>query len=142
MDNEAASALVFEALAHAMAGNSDKAATALQTLGEQTDEAQMYGVCCAFAGAGEMMLRRLYGDQAPTDGNGMFVLEELVPGAAASDPPQAFSLRFITAYANDDPETCMALFNAALHASPSEYVDSVCALLADVAGLCRLASKH
>jgi hypothetical protein len=36
----------------------------------------------------------------------------------------------------------MALFNAALHASGEEYVDSVCALLADVAGLCRLASQH
>ena len=143
MDHTAASNLIFDALAHAVAGNSEKAADALTDLGRNSDDHQMYGVCCAIAGAGEHMLRRLYGDQAPAPGSdGMFVLGELVPGALAADPPEAFALRFLTAYANGDTDTCMALFNAALQSDGDQYVDSVCALLAHVAGLCRLALKH
>ncbi|WP_327435691.1 hypothetical protein OG279_09495 [Streptomyces sp. NBC_01201] len=141
MDHTAASNLIFDALAHAVAGNSEKAADALSDLGQNSDNSQMYGVCCAIAGAGEHVLRRIYGDQAPTDGTGMFVLEGLEPGAVV-DPPELFALRFLTAYANNDPDTCMALFSAALQSDGDQYVDSVCALLAHVAGLCRLALKR
>ncbi|UZK54056.1 hypothetical protein NEH16_07745 [Streptomyces drozdowiczii] len=59
-----------------------------------------------------------------------------------ADPPKAFAVRFLTAYANGDHDTCLALFEAALHASDEQYVSSVCALLADVAGIYRLALKR
>lgn len=140
MDAEAASVLVFETLAHAVAGNSDQAATGLQTLGTQSDNHQMYGVCCALGETGKLMLNRLYGDRAPKPENGdLWVLEQIKPGALADDPPKTFALRFLVAYANGDTDTAMALFNAALASEGDQYVDSVCALLADAAGLCRLA---
>lgn len=142
MDHTAATELIWDALAAAVSGDSERAAGALESLGRNSDDHQMYGVCCAIAGAGEHVLRRIYGDQAPTPGtDDMFVLGELVPGTLAADPPEAFALRFLTAYANGDTDTCMALFNAALQSDGDQYVDSVCALLAHVAGLCRLALK-
>lgn len=134
--------LISTALAAAYAGDSEHAADALATLGQQSDNNRMYGVCCALAAAGEQMLRRLYGDLAPVKGDGMFVLEGLKPDSPVVDAPELFALRFLTAYANGDTETCLALFDAALSSDGDQYVDSVCALLAHVAGLCRLALKH
>ena len=85
------------------------------------------------------MLRKLYGDQAPkTPADGMFVLQ-VDPGAVGKDPAKAFSVRFLAAWANGDQDTCNALFTAATRASDEEYVDSVCALFADVVGITRLA---
>ncbi|MEV8396322.1 hypothetical protein [Streptomyces niveus] len=140
MDTEAASTLLFETLAHAVAGNSEQAATGLQTLGSQSDDNQMYGVCFGLANVGTMMLNRIYGERAPKPENGdMWALHQLKPGAFDADPPQAFASRFLVAHANGDTDTAMALFNAALASEGDQYVDSVCALLADVAGLCRLA---
>ncbi|WP_282686296.1 MULTISPECIES: hypothetical protein [unclassified Streptomyces] len=132
--------LVFEALAHAIDGNASEAATALMTIGQASDDNRMYGVCCAIASAGTHALSLVYGDRAPKPGTSdMYVLQELKPGAIDGDPPKAFAVRFLTAYANGDTATCMALFNAALRSSDDEYVSSVCALLADVAGIYRLA---
>lgn len=142
MDQTQTGDLVFEALAHAVAGNADEAATTLMTIGQASDNSVMYGVCCAIASAGTHALGLVYGDQAPTPGTGMYVLEELKPGAMEADPPKAFAVRFLTAYANGDTPTCLALFEAALHASDEQYVSSVCALLADVAGIYRLALKR
>ncbi|MFF1958005.1 hypothetical protein ACFVWX_13565 [Streptomyces sp. NPDC058220] len=136
MDQAEASKLVFNALAHAVAGDSDAAATSLESLGTQSDNHQMYGVCCAIAEVGKRMMQRLFGEQ-PTDS--MVVLQELKPGAAMADPHRAFALRFLTAYANDDRDMTLALFDTALAAGGEQYVESVCALLAEVAGLCRLA---
>ena len=86
------------------------------------------------------MLRRIYGDKAPkTPDDGMFILQELEPGAVGKDPAKAFSIRFLTAWANGDTDSTDALFTAATHASNEQYVDSVCALFADVIGITRLA---
>ncbi|MFG2763120.1 hypothetical protein [Streptomyces rubiginosohelvolus] len=140
MDQEKTGDLVFEAIAHAVAGNASEAATALMTIGQASDDNRMYGVCCAIASAGTHALGLVYGDRAPKPGTSdMYVLQELVPGATVDDPPKAFAMRFLTAYANGDTETCLALFDAALRSSDDEYVSSVCALLADVAGIYRLA---
>lgn len=139
-DLNATSKLIMDALAHAVAGQADQAATALQTIGSQTDGAQMYGVCCALAGAGVIALRRIYGDRAPKHGSGdMWVLEQLKPGALSDDPPKSFAIRFLVAYANGDTDTALALYDAAYEASDEQYIDSVCALLANVAGITRLA---
>ncbi|MEU0356540.1 hypothetical protein [Streptomyces cyaneofuscatus] len=140
MDQQQIGELVFEALAQSVAGNASEAATALMTIGQNADNSLMYGVCCAIASAGKRALGLIYGDRAPVPGTSdMYVLQELVPGATEDDPPKAFAMRFLTAYANGDLVTCMALFDAALHSDGDQYVDSVCALLADVAGIYRLA---
>lgn len=139
MDTEAATQLMFEALACAVANESGRAADALTTLGENSDAWQMYSVCCGFAEAGKQMLGKI-GLPVGAD-DSMLALQELVPGAAEKDPPNAFAMRFLTAYANGDTDMTWALFETAMFTSATEYVDSVCALLANVAGICRLAQE-
>lgn len=139
MDRHQTVALIQEALASAMEGNADGAATALQALGENTTSNEMYGVCCAFATAGKHALELLYGKQAK---NAQWVLEEIRPGSLGKDPAKTFSVRFLTAYASGDNETCLALYQAAVNATDEEYVDSVLALLADVASILRLALEE
>lgn len=140
MDTDTASQLIFEALALGVAGDSDNAIDKLNSVCEDADGPRMYGVCCALAEAGAHMLRRVYGDKAPASpADGMFVLQELEPGAVGKDPAKAFSVRFLTAWANGDTDTTDALFTAATRASNEQYIDSVCALFADVIGITRLA---
>ncbi|MFL1903128.1 hypothetical protein ACJWDR_29085 [Streptomyces tauricus] len=140
MSTEDASKLIFEALAHGIAGDGDTAINTLNSVCEEADGPRMYGVCCALAEAGSHMLRKVYGDQAPkTSEDGMFVFQELQPGALDGDPARTFSMRFLTAWANGDTDTTNALFTAATHASNEQYIDSVCALFADVIGITRLA---
>jgi hypothetical protein len=143
VDTDTATELVMEALAHAIAGDVDEAATALMTLGQRGDGNLMYGVCCALASAGEHFLRRIYGDRAPQPESGdLWVMQQLHPGVLAKDPPKAFAMRFLVASANQDTATCLALYEAAYKASDDEYVDSIGALLADVAGIGRLAIEQ
>lgn len=140
MDTDTASQLVYEALAHGVAGDTEGAFTKLNAVCETADSPRMYGVCCGLAETGAHMLRKLYGDHAPkTPEDGMFILQELEPGAVDKDPAKAFSVRFLTAWANGDQDTTDALFTAATHASDEQYIDSVCALFADVVGITRLA---
>jgi len=132
--------LVWDALGRAVEGDTEGAAADLFTIGIEVDGNMMYGVCCAIAEAGHHILKRLYGDRAPRPGtDDMWRLMELEPGALLQDPVHAFSVRFLAAHANGDGPTAMALFNAALRAPDDLYVRSVCRLLADVAGLARLA---
>lgn len=143
MDTETASELVMEALAHAIAGDAHEAATAMLTLGQHGDGNLIYGVCCAIAAAGTHFLQRIYGDQAPQPEAGdMWAMQELTPGALDDDPPKAFAMRFLVAYANGDTTTCMALYEAAYKASDDEYVDSVAALLGETAAIARLAMEE
>ncbi|MEU3620636.1 hypothetical protein ABZ725_51630 [Streptomyces sp. NPDC006872] len=140
MNTDDTANLVFEALAYAVAGQGDDAARHLITIGSQSDDNRMYGVCCAIAAAGEHMLCQLYGERAPRPEHGdMWVLKQLQPGAMDSDPPKAFAARFLVAYCNKDNQTTLALFAAALASEGDQYVDSVCALLVMVAGISRLA---
>lgn len=140
LSTDDASQLIYEALAHGVAGDGDTAFDKLNSVCEDADQPRMYGVCCGLAEAGAHMLRRIYGDKAPkTPDDGMFILQELEPGAVGKDPAKAFSIRFLTAWANGDTDSTDALFTAATHASNEQYVDSVCALFADVIGITRLA---
>lgn len=140
MNSDTAANLIFEALAHAVAGNGDEAAHRLITIGAQSDTNQMYGVCCAIASAGEHMLCQIYGDRAPRPEHGeMWALQQMQPGALDDDPPKAFAARFLVAHCNRDTETALALFQAALESDDDQYVASVGALLATVAGISRLA---
>lgn len=143
MSTEDASQLIFEALAHGVAGEHDTAINKLNTVCEGADQPRIYGVCCALAGAGTHMLRQIYGDQAPkTPADGLFIFEELQPGAIDGDPAKAFSMRFLTAWANGDTDTTDALFTAATRASNEQYIDSVVALFVDVIGITRLALEQ
>lgn len=140
LSTDDASQLIYEALAHGVAGDGDTAFDKLNSVCEDADQPRMYGVCCGLAEAGAHMLRRIYGDKAPkTPDDGMFILQELEPGAVGKDPAKAFSIRFLTAWANGDTDSTDALFTAATHASNEQYIDSVCALFADVIGITRLA---
>lgn len=140
LSTEDASQLLYEALAHGVAGDHDGAINKLNTVCEDADSPRMYGVCCGLAEAGAHMLRRIYGDNAPkTPDDGMWFMQQLQPGATDSDPAKTFSMRFLIAWANGDRDTADALFTAATHASNEQYIDSVCALFADVIGLARLA---
>lgn len=138
MDTRAASQLVFDALAHAVAGDVEGSFAAMQTLGLQSDGAMMYGACCGLAEAGKLMLTKFYGDQAPKPGEGIWVMEQL-KSDAPTDPAETFGLRFLIAWANGDTDTCDALHLAAWKATDDQYVDSITALLATVAGITRLA---
>lgn len=143
MDQTQLSELIMQAIGCAVTNDDHGAATALQTIGQHSDDHQMYGVCCAIASAGVLALKRIYGEQAATMTAGdMWVLEELRPGSLADDPPKAFAMRFLISYANEDTGTCLALYNAALKGNNDEYIRSVCALLADVAGITRLALEQ
>lgn len=143
MDTREASALVFDAISYAVAGDTEQAATAITTLGSQSDGNLMYGACCAIAEAGKLMLQQIYGDQAPRPEHGdMWVFEQMKPGTLDDDPPKAFAMRFLIAYCNGDSDTTLALWDAALRASDEEHVDSVCALLVNVAGITRLALEQ
>lgn len=143
MSTEDASQLVYDAIAYGVAGEHDTAISKLNTACENADGPRMYGICCGLAETGAHMLRRIYGDQAPKNpADGMFVLQELQPGAISDDPAKAFSMRFLTAWANGDTDTTNALFTAATHASNEQYIDSVVALFVDVIGITRLALEQ
>lgn len=131
--------LVQEAIAAAMVNDADGAATALQTLGENSTTNEMYGVCCAIAAAGKHALTLLYGKQAKGT---QWAIEEIAPGSLKKDPAKTFSVRFLVAFASDDTSTCLALYQAAVKATDEEYVDSVLALLADTASILRLALEE
>lgn len=143
MDTREASTLVMDAIGYAVAGDTERAADTITTLGTQSDPNLMYGACCAIAEAGKLMLQQIYGEQAARPENGdMWVFEQLTPGALDNDPAKAFAMRFLIAYCNGDSDTTLALWEAALKASDEEHVASVCALLVDVAGITRLALEQ
>lgn len=113
--------------------------TASNLMGEilrNSDGKQMYGVCCGLADAARHTLLRLHGHQGPEM---QWALAPQGPDDAPLHPAHAFSLRFITAFANDDMETCKALYLAATNATADDYAHSVIALLGDVARLARRA---
>jgi hypothetical protein len=143
MDTREASTLVFDAITYAVAGDADRAADAIATLGSQSDANLMYGACCSIAEAGKLMLQKIYGEKAARPENGdMWVLEQLEPGALDDDAPKAFAMRFLIAHCNGDTDTTLALWAATLQASEEEHVASVFALLGDVAGIARLAIEQ
>jgi len=122
----------------AMDGDIDGSANALMEIGQTGDTANVYGACCAFAEIAKAALRKLYGGRAPDVGRGdMWALQQLQPGPG--DPAEAFAMRFIVAYANDDRPQAMALFQTTVKAGPDAHVSSVSQLLATAVSLSRTA---
>jgi hypothetical protein len=142
MDRDKLAQLVTTAWHCALTNDKAGASNALAAIGDSGDPFDMYGACCGWAEIGKAALKKIYGDRAANVADGdMWVIEELQPGAMAADPPKAFAARFLIAYCNDDRETAPALYRAALEAGDEQYIDSMCALLVDVAGISRLALK-
>lgn len=140
MDRDQLGQLVIRAFNAAVDRDLSGVADALDAIGTTGDPFDMYAACCGFAEIGKGALKKIYGDRAPRPEQGdMWVIEEMQPGALSDDPPKAFAARFLIAYCNDDKKTAPALFRAALESGPEQYVDSMCALIADVAGIARLA---
>lgn len=138
MDQEELYQLTMTTYSRAMDGDIDGSANALMEIGRTGDTANVYGACCAFAELAKAALRKLYGGHAPNLARGdMWALQQLQPDLG--DPAEAFAMRFIVAYANDDSAQAMALFQATLHAGPDEHVSSVSQLLATTVSLSRTA---
>lgn len=140
MDQNRLASLVTSAFHYAFERNITEAGAAIVEIGTSGDHYDVYAACCGWAQIGKNALTKLYGDRAPdADRGGMWAIQELQPGAMAAEPSRTFAARFLIAYCNDDKDTALALFKAALEAGDVEYVDSVCTLLVDVAGIARLA---
>jgi hypothetical protein len=95
------------------------------------DLADLYGICYFFGVYGGKALRELHGKENETEGFFTIRPEEL----AGKDVGVVFAYRFVTACANDDPETALALFNAAYEAPEEETGMSISALSAYVTNL-------
>ncbi|MFP3990679.1 hypothetical protein U9R90_25080 [Streptomyces sp. E11-3] len=141
MDHARLYDLTMQAIGHALEGDSEGATTAMLEIGQNGTWHDVYGSCCAFAEVGKRALIKFYGAKAPSTANGdswgMTILDP-----AKADPAEVFATRFIVAYANDDKDTAIALFRAALESSDEEYVSSVAQLLATAASLANSALTH
>lgn len=141
MDRDRLYELTMQAIGYALEGNAEGASTAMVEIGQKGTWHNVYGACCAFAEVGKAALIKFYGPAAPNadrgDSWGMTILD---PDGA--DPCEVFATRFIVAYANDDKDTTLALFRAALESSDEEYVSSVAQLLGTAASLANSALEH
>jgi hypothetical protein len=134
MDQDELYQLTMTTISRALDGDIEGSANALMEIGQTGDTANVYGACCAFAEVAKAAMLKLYGGHAPNLASGdMWALEQLKPGLG--DPAEAFAMRFIVAYANDDPGQTMALFQTTLNAGPDDHVSSVSQLLATAVSL-------
>ncbi|WP_330306266.1 MULTISPECIES: hypothetical protein [unclassified Streptomyces] len=139
MDTPRRAQLVMDVLQHAVNGDHDRTVQVMGEIAAASTGEQMYGVCCAFAEAARQTLVRLYGHPSP---EGLWALAAPDPADGPQHPAHAFSLRFITAYANGDMPTCQALYLAAASASADDFEHSVVALVGDVAHLACVALQE
>lgn len=135
--------LTMAALARAIDGDIDGAATAIIEIGQNSaDGFDIFGACCGFAEAARQAMVKLNGgDPAKPDRRGGWALRPIADEDQV-DAPLLFARRFIVAYANNDEETALALWRAALLASHAEYVASVASLLASAARLANQAARR
>ncbi|WP_406515576.1 hypothetical protein OH809_24920 [Streptomyces sp. NBC_00873] len=136
MNSSLRAKLVMDAISRAIDCDFQVASNLMGEIFRNSTGQQIYGVCCGLADAARQTLVRLYGHQGPET---MWALAAPDPDYEPQHPAHAFSLRFITAFANGDMETCQALYLAASKASADDYAHSVIALLGDVARLARRA---
>ncbi|MGW3657180.1 hypothetical protein ACWD6R_16465 [Streptomyces sp. NPDC005151] len=136
MDYSLRAKLVMDAIRHAVDCDFQIASNLMGEIARNSNGQQMYGVCCGLADAARQTLVRLYGHLGPEM---QWALAAPDPDDEPRHPAHTFSLRFITAFANGDMETCQALYLAASNASADDYTHSVIALLGDVARLARRA---
>ncbi|MET7495079.1 hypothetical protein [Streptomyces sp900116325] len=128
--------LVMDAIHRAVSCDFQIASNLMGEILRNSNGQQMYGVCCGLADAARQTLVRLHGHQGPET---QWALASQEPDEEPRHPAHTFSLRFITAFANGDMETCKALYLAAANATADDYAHSVIALLGDVARLARRA---
>lgn len=141
MERELLLRLTMTALDRAMEGDTCGAADAMLAIGQDGDHHDVYGACCAFAEVGKAALKKLYADQAADlSRGGMWVMQVL--DSEKVDPCETFATRFIVAHANDDEQSTLALFRAALKAADEQYAGSVAALLSTAVSLARTALHH
>ncbi|MEU4051314.1 hypothetical protein AB0F09_19205 [Streptomyces olivaceus] len=140
MDQDRLHQLTMQALDAAFNRNAEAAASALTEIGETGGDSSIYGACCAFAEVGRAALAKFYGDATPDPARGeMWAMQQLGDSA---DPHDLFAVRFIVAYANQDQDLSMALFNASIEAGGNAHVDSVCALLGTAVQLANSATAQ
>lgn len=130
---------IYDMLTMAVAGDTDGAENKLRHLVEaNSNTADMYSVCIGIATGAKKALLSIYGQHGiPVNDGEIFYFKQL--GPEKPTPATLFSMRFLIAHTNDDSDTTWALYEAALRATPEEFVDSVVALLIDTVGLLRFA---
>lgn len=138
MNQERLYELTMRTIGAAMEGDSHNATVAMLTIGQEGDQADVYGACCAFAEIGKAALKKIYGDRSPDPSRGDMWAMRILDQRKA-EPAEVFASRFLVAYANDDRPQTVALFRAALASSDDDYVSSVAQLLATAVGLSRTA---
>jgi hypothetical protein len=136
VDEQELADLVMTALADAIEGDVDAAATAVCTIGERSGPGQfdVYAACCGFAGAAKQALVKLSGGKEPDASLGQMWGMQSLPGA---DAAQLWAMRFIVAYCNDDKDQALALWRTVLNQTDEDYVASVAAVLSTAASLWR-----
>lgn len=138
MTDEQATQAIWDMIGHAIEGRGEQAARALMRLGQDSDSPRMYGICCAIAEVGKVALRQLYPHMTWGRSGHMWAMQQLAPG----DPADVWAARFLVAYANGDRANTNALYDTACAGTDDEYGQSVCALLATVAGVCITARRE
>lgn len=134
--------LVTGAVEASLEGDAERVADALARIAATGDPFDMYAACCGFADVGKNALDTIAGNHGCDSdccGDHRVEIREARPGAFGEDPHQAFAARFFAAYCNNDSDMTTALFKVALDAGMEDFVDSVCALVRNVAGMMQLA---
>lgn len=134
--------LVIGAMEAAVNGDVDNIADNLAQIATSGDPFDMYAACCGLAEIGKNALNALAGNHGCDSdccGDHRVEIQEVRPGAFDEDPHQAFAARFFAAYCNEDGDMTATLFKVALDAGMEDFVDSVCALVHNTAGIVRIA---
>ncbi|MEU6424062.1 hypothetical protein [Streptomyces spiralis] len=139
MDTPRRAQLVIEMLQHAVNGRHDDATSVLAQIAQACDGQQMYGVCCGVADAARQSLIRLFGEPSRL---GLWALAAPDPAEGPEHPAHTFAMRFVSAFANDDQDTCQALYLAAMRASANDFAHSVTALVGITAHITRTAVEE
>jgi hypothetical protein len=106
------------ALQYALDCQDEPAACIVEAIALNGNARSLYAVCCTWAGSAEVALESVHGA-----GGGMWTFDADPAGAAE----ETFARRFVAAYANGDPPSAEALFQAAL--TTGRFDASLAALL-------------
>jgi hypothetical protein len=101
----------------------------VQLFTEALGDSSVHGLICLFGlgGIAELYYRRTIGD-LPEDGFfGFEGVTDIVTGEMITDPPEdlLFAGRFGIAYANNDFDTCMALYKAAIERDDEHFATCI-----------------
>lgn len=133
MDDDELAQYTMAAITAALDGDDEGIGEALDAIADTEDPYTMYAACCGFAEIARQSMVKLYGAAPDTDAGDMW---QVIPREDRTlEPPELFAMRFITTYANNDPDLPPVLYRAALESSPEEFTDSVLCLLLDTARL-------